>query len=848
MRELPTGTVTLLFTDIEGSTRLLDELGDRYADMLAEHRRVLRDAFQAYAGVEVDTQGDAFFYAFASATAAATAAAAAQDALLESPVRIRIGVHTGEPIVTEEGYVGIDIHRAARVMGAGHGGQVLVSETTRALLDSSFELRDLGEHRLKDLAAPLRLYQLGSEHFPVLKTLEQHPTNLPLQPTPLIGREREVAEVAALLGGEEIRLLTLTGLGGTGKTRLALQTAAELVEQFPDGAFFVDLAPITEPPLVVTTIAQSLGLRESGTEPLEQTLERFLSQRELLLVLDNFEHVIEAGPAVVALLKPAGALKVLVTSRVPLRLAGEHTYAVSPLPEEDAFSLFVERARAVRQDFEPDEAVAEICRRLDGLPLAVELAAARVRLLLPASILERLEQRLSLLTGGARDAPERQQTLRATLDWSHELLRPEEQRLFARLAVFVGGRTLEAAEEVCNPDGELGLDVLDGFATLVENSLLLPDEVTRGRPRFRMLETIHDYARERLEQSGEAEMIRGRHVAHFLGLAEQAEPELRGAQQREWFDLLEAEHDNLRTALAWARRAGDNEVELRLVGALGRFWYIRGYISEGLGWIDSALERSGREPPAIRARALTAATYMAAVSGDFERAEGIAEERLRLWRALRDAHGIAEALNDLGLAAAERGDLSRAMSLYESSRSFARESGDRWALALATMNVAELALRKRDFERARSETEAAVALCREAGANEILGWALLNYGHALLEVGAEPVEAVGPFSESLAVCRQIGAREVAAYCLIAVAGVLARADDYRRAVTLLAAGDAALDAAGVHPQRLELESREQTVEVLHARLDEDEYAACAAEGSAMSLEEAIDFAVESVAT
>jgi predicted ATPase len=842
MRELPTGTVTLLFTDIEGSTRLLEELGERYSDVLAEHRRLLREAFQAHGGIEVDTQGDAFFYAFAGAKDALAASAEAQQALLDGPVRVRIGLHTGEPIATEEGYVGIDVHRAARIMGAGYGGQVLVSETTQRLLDSSFELSDLGEHRLKDLAAPVRLYQLGSELFPPLKTLEQHPTNLPQQPTPLIGREHEVAEVSALLGRDDLRLLTLTGPGGTGKTRLALQAAAEVLERFPDGVFFVDLAPITDPALVVTTIAQTLGLRESGSEPLEQTLARFLAAKKLLLVLDNLEQVVAAGPSVAALLKPAEALKVLTTSRVPLRLAGEHTYSVSPLPEDDAVSLFVERARAVRQDFEPDEAVAEICRRLDGLPLALELAAARTRLLSPASILERLEQRLSLLTGGARDLPERQQTLRATLDWSHELLRPQEQRLFARLSVFVGGRTLEAAEEVCNPDGELGLDVLDGFATLVENSLLLPEEVKSGRPRFRMLETIHEYARQQLEQSGDAETIRSRHADYFLQLAEQAAPELRNARQQDWLDLLEAEHDNLRTALSWVRDCGDVEHELRLVGALGDFWYVHVHVREGRAWVENALARATPHLPAVRARALTAASYTAMVAGDFGRVTSSAEERIQLCRELDDLHGVAEAICHLGLAASASGDFKRASSLYESSRSLAREAGDRWTVQIATINLADLALRAGDPEQARVEAEAAVALARELGLKVNLAWSLVNLGHAkLLEGGAESISV---YAESLLISRDIGAKENVLFALDGFAAAVCDAGEHERAVTLLAAVAAGHEATGIAEQGFEAKLHAQTLQAARRVLNDDEYAGAFKTGGAMSLEEAVDFALQ----
>jgi hypothetical protein len=398
MRQLPTGTVTFLFTDIEGSTRLLQELGGEYAAVLADHHRVLREACSGCGGVEVDTQGDAFFVAFARASDAVSAAAAAQSALAGGAVRVRMGIHTGEPIVTGEGYVGIDVHHGARVMSAGHGGQVLLSQTTRDLVGDEFELRDLGEHRLKDLTAPQRLYQLGDDHFPPLKTL--HQTNLPVTATPLIGRERELDELAVQL--REHRLLTLVGPGGTGKTRLGLQTAANAVEEFEHGVWWVALAPITDPERVEGAIAAAVG----ADGPLDEHLR---TQRALLL-LDNFEQIVAGAPRVAALLEAAPQVRVLVTSREPLRIHGEHRYAVDPLEQTDAVALFIERARAVEAGFEEDGAVAEICRRLEGLPLAVELAAARVGMLAPAELLARLDRALPLLTGGARDAPDRQRT------------------------------------------------------------------------------------------------------------------------------------------------------------------------------------------------------------------------------------------------------------------------------------------------------------------------------------------------------------------------------------------------------------------------------------------------------
>ena len=601
---LPTGTVTLLFTDIEGSTRLLQILGDRYSEAVKQHRQVLRDAFASYFGVEVDTQGDAFFAAFSRAQDAVDAAVDAQRALAscrwpdEIGLRVRIGIHPGEPTVTDEGYVGIDVHRGARIAAAGHGGQVLLSQATRDLLPEELpeiRIRDLGEHRLKDLTRAQRLYQLVipelDSEFPPLKTLESRPTNLPTQATPLIGRERELQEMANLFQRADVRLVTLTGAGGTGKTRLALQVAADLVEAFSDGVFFVSLAPIIRSDLVVPTIAQTLAVREQPGQSLRETLKEYLADRELLLLLDNFEQLLEAAPGVAELLAVCPQLKVVVTSRAPLHLSGEHMYSVPPLAlpdpkkvrdpqslsQYDAVALFLERATAVKPDFQMrDEnaaAVAEICVRLDGLPLALELAAARVAILPPQALLKRLGQRLQLLTGGPRDLPARQQRLRSTIDWSYGLLSDDEQRLFARVAVFVGGCVLETVETVCQLDGDRPIDVLDGLTSLVEKNLLRVEPGVGGEPRFSMLETIREYALERLETNGEADDLRRRHADYYLVLAEASEPEILGPDQAAWLETLDAEQDNfrgrLRSCLSPAVRNA-RFVSLGLYGERGR--------------------------------------------------------------------------------------------------------------------------------------------------------------------------------------------------------------------------------------------------------------------------------------
>jgi predicted ATPase/class 3 adenylate cyclase len=646
-RDLPSGTVTFLFTDVEGSTRLLHELGaELYAEALADHRRVVREAFAAEGGVEVDTQGDAFFVAFPTAPGALAAAQTMLAGLEPAPIRVRMGVHTGTPFLAEEGYVGPDVNRAARIAAAGHGGQVLVSASTAALVGVD-GLRDLGEHRLKDLSAPVRIYQLGDGDFPRLATL--HQTNLPIPATPFLGRERELGEVVGLVSQDDSRLLTLTGPGGTGKTRLALQAAGASAERYPHGVFWVPLSPLRDPELVLHSASKALGAKNG--------LAEHISDKRLLLLFDNFEHLLGAASGLAELLSSCPNLELLVTSREPLHVSGEQEYAVPPFVHEEAVSFFAARARAVDSSFEIGEAVSEICRRLDELPLALELAAVRVKALTPARILERLEQRLPLLTGGTRDAPDRQRTLRATIEWSYDLLSDEEQRLFARLAVFRGGCALEAAEAICEAE-------LDTLQSLVDKSL-----VRFSNERYWMLETIREYAAERLEEVGGGESVRDRHLDRFLALAERAHDELTRAS--EWFHVLDAEHDNIRAALDWAavRRV---EAEGQLMGAVAPYWLLRGHTREAHERLVGALSRY-RHRDRTRASLLTS---LAEVDG-IEQAEALSyiEEALGLWRELHDASGEAEALETLGWLHDEFGNYEAARLAHEQSLDVRRENG-----------------------------------------------------------------------------------------------------------------------------------------------------------------------------
>jgi predicted ATPase/class 3 adenylate cyclase len=676
--ELPTGTVTFLFTDVEESTRLLQEHGAGYADLLAEHRRVLRDAFATHGGIEVDTQGDAFFVAFSSARNAVGAAAEAQRVLDGGAIRVRMGIHTGEPIVTDEGYVGIDVHRAARIAAAAHGGQVVLSETTRRLLEADTPLRDLGEHRLKDLTGAERLYQLGAGDFPPLRTLDA--TNLPIATSALLGRERELDELVAMLANGS-RLLTITGPGGTGKTRLALQVAAELVGTLRDGVFWVPLASLSDPDLLSSEVAQAIGARDD--------LAGFLRGKELLILLDNFEHLLGAAPAVSTVLASSGSLRVLVTSRSPLHVSAEREYRLEPLPASDAAALFVERARSIGRELAPDATVEAICRRLDGLPLAVELAAARTKFLAPEPLLERLHSTLPLLTGGARDAPERQRTLRATIEWSYDLLDSGSKELFVRLSVFAGSFPLSAAEEVSGAD-------LDGVAALVDSSLVKPI----GDDRFLMLETIREYALERLAGSTEAEALRQRHADFFSTLAEQAY-ERRFDAEAEWAGRLELDHDDFRAALDWLT-ASDADGALELAGALGWYWLSHGLLSEGSGRLDRALadpSATGR----ARARALTALGSLTARYGDVDRGRASLNDGIGLWHELGDRAELASALDERGWTLMyHAADNPGSLAAFEQSLALRRALGDHPGETRALVGVCQVLVAMGDVERAES--------------------------------------------------------------------------------------------------------------------------------------------------
>jgi predicted ATPase/class 3 adenylate cyclase len=819
MAVLPTGTVTFLFTDIEGSTKLWEKSPRGMQVALARHDGLLWEAIEEHGGFVFKTVGDAFCAVFPTALGALESALAAQRTLLSEAwgdeigaLSARMALHTGAAHERDGDYFGPPVNRVARLLSAGHGGQVLLSSSTQELvrdhLPPQTHLRDLGERRLKDLSRPERIFQLTApdlpSEFPPLRTLETHTNNLPLQATPLIGREREVEAVCGLLRSPETRLLTLLGPGGTGKTRVGLQVAAELVDDFEDGVFFVPIAAITDPTLVAPTIARVLGLSEGGAQPPEELLEGYLRDRQTLLLLDNLEQVLESASVVDRLLSTAANLKILATSRIPLGLYGEYEFPVPPLslpdpeslpplehlPEYEAVRLFVERARAVKPDFSLTEenapAVVEICARLDGLPLAIELAAARIKLLPPQVLLDRLGNRLKILTGGARNLPERQRTLRNAIEWSYGLLDEGEKMLFGRLGVFSSGATLEAMEAVCDAEGDLPTDAFEGASSLLDKSLLRQEEGAGGEPRFVMLETIHEFANVMLEDSGEAEAVRRARAEYFLALAEEAEPMLWGAEDATWLDRLDREHDNMRAVLSWAIEHEEATLALRVGGALRWFWYMEGYYGEGRRWLEAALDKDwGAAAADARARALEGVGWLAAGQGDLDRAEAAAKEGLKLSTEAGLGDVVAADLqNVLGEAVArQRGDYERAAELLTEGVALHRKAGDIRGVAWSLGNLANVSSDRGNYEQAKELYEEGLALSRRLGGAELLGAYLISLGYESLLEG-EPERAIALNEEAAELFRKRGRRGGLHQALGNLGWATLLRGDYERAETL----------------------------------------------------------------
>jgi predicted ATPase len=787
---------------------LLDDLGtERFKDALADHRRALRDAFATHSGYEVDEAGDGLFYAFASASEAVSAVAEAMESIDDGPVRSRVGVHTGEPLLDPPKYAGPDVHKAARIMSAAHGGQVLLSGATRELVAE--DVLDLGRHRLKDFAEPVALYQLGSDRFPPPRTISN--TNLPVPLSSFVGREHEVTEVVALVRDEAARLVTLVGPSGTGKTRLAVEAAGELVSEFGAGVFWIGLAQVRDPSLVVDTIGQTLGAK--------QELTAHIGEKQLLLVVDNLEQVIESAVELTALLRTCPNLRLLVTSRELLRVDGEVVYPVPALAEPEAVELFCARAR-----IEPDAEIGELCERLDNLPLAIELAAARVSVLTPAQILERLSQRLDLFKAG-RDADPRQQTLRATIAWSYDLLSTDEQQLFARIAVFRGGCTLEAAEEVVDAD-------LDALQSLVDKSLLRHSE-----DRFWMLETMRDYGYELLQGSGEADGVRRRHADHYVALGELAYAE-RFDRGLTWVRRLDEEHDNLRAALHYLEDR-DHLDYLQLAGALGWYWGARSHFAEGTRRLQDALS-SPVEDRALTARALTSLGTV-----DLDEADLLSrhERAIELWLELGDETELAAARDVFGWALYMNGEKARARHVFEQNLELARGLGHETLVSRSIAGVCQLLLATGEFERAEPLALELHALTR--GSEDV--WDMCSADHYLSDC------AMDRRDYALAEQHRVSALETALTIgdvmqqtievlgLAFTAAGLGRDED---ALRLEGAVDAKWKEFGVtHAPPLSEAWRKRDLDPARARLGEARATAALDEGRAMTWDQALEFAL-----
>jgi predicted ATPase len=810
----PTGTVTFLFTDIEGSTRLVQEFGDGYAKLLREHQRRLRGAFRRHQGIEVGTQGDAFFCAFATAADAVSAARDGQAALAGGPVRVRMGIHTGEAALGDEDYVGVDVHRAARICAAGHGGQVLLSDATARLVD--VDLHDLGLHRLKDLLAPMRLYQLGHGDFPPLRTLNF--TNLPVVSTPLVGRETELEEGASLL--RECRLVTLVGPGGTGKTRLALQLGANVAGHFADGVFWVPLASISDPELVEPAIAQALGVTGG--------LAGHLAGKRALLVIDNFEQVVSAATRVAGLLGAGAGIKFLITSREPLRLSAEREYPVPSLPHDDAIALFAARARTLDPRFEADATVDDICRRLDGLPLAIELAAARVKVLSTDEILERLGHRLGLLTAGTRDAPARQQTLRATIDWSYHLLHVQERELFVRLAIFADGWTLEAAEAICGAD----IDVLDG---LVSKSL-----VTHARARFGMLETVREYAAELLDQTGGRADLADRHARYYLAYAERVELDVYHGVSGAW-KQRDDEDANLRLAFDHFAETGSGEAELRLAAVLWEFWFSQGRWEETRRALERALVTASGATEA-RVKALRGLAWIAGRLGEVDAAASLGEEALGIARELGDSVLISQLLRNLAAFETWRPDSvpERVDALHEESARLARAAGYLDGLRAIANNQSLRKRRAGDFRAAADLGERAVALSRQAGDRRGVCVALKALAEAERSLG-DRARARACLAESLSVARDLGFREVLVEVIYDLACLSADAGDQGWTAALLGVAQREATFGWIPEDDATAREYEQARTGARQALGDEGFEKVFAAGRAMSLDAVADY-------
>jgi predicted ATPase/class 3 adenylate cyclase len=909
MSKLPSGTIAYLFTDIEGSTRLWDQNPKTMKVAVERHHLILGEVIKTHGGQVFKIIGDEFQAAFPSPLPAVEAALAAQRALIAEDwgeigqIKVRMGIHVGPGEAVGDDYaVSHTLNRVARVSAAGHGGQILLSlvaaDMVRGLLPEGVCLRDMGRHTLKGLSQPEQIYQVLAldlpQDFLPLKSITAQPPetglkiertgspafhslqregtssvkyerpefrpkhNLPAQISSFIGRQREIAEVKRFLA--VTRLLTLSGPPGTGKTRLALQVASQVLDQFEDGVYFVELAPISDPRFVVRTIAQVFGIGESGSGSLVENLKNYLHDKQLLLVLDNYEQIIETAPLVSDLLSVAPDLKVMVTSRQVLQVYGEQEYLVPPLSVPDlgraksfpalsqyeAVELFCQRAQAVKPDFALSQAnasaVAEICVHLDGLPLAIELAAAGSKLLSAEMILNRLENRLETLTGRTRDLPSRLRTLRGTIDWSYDLLEEGEKVLFSRLSVFQGGRTIKAAEAICAPG--LSIPVLDGLESLLNKSLLYQEEGPGGEPRFLMLETIHEYAREKLAESGEAGELQRRHADYFAGLAEQAELEVSGAKQGDWFERLRTEHDNLRTALAFSLGSGDSELALRIVGALRDFWTYDGHVVEGQGWIAPALDSAEDASPTLLAKALNAAGMLSFSQGDYRRGKLYNGQALALYRELGDEANCAWALIFLGShCTGSLSEIKEGMALTEEALALFHALGDKLGIIWALNQIGELQRLDGDYDRAGKVYEECLSYCRQLDDRLREAYALGNLGTVAQHEGNYE-QAVSKLKKGLIMITGLHTQYPIPVFLALLSGPIACRGDPERAAQLLGASDSLLKSMGLGLKPSDQPEIDRYQSAVREQLGEEAYQSAWVKGQDMSLEAAIAYALQ----
>jgi predicted ATPase/class 3 adenylate cyclase len=869
MPDLPSGTVTFLFTDIEGSTERWERDRQAMATTIERHLTLLRAEIEAHGGVLFKTVGDAIQAAFPTAPGAVAAAVAAQRALLAEPwsnppgfLQVRMALHAGEAVPRDGDYLAAPLNRLARLLAAGHGTQILLTEVVERLgtgaLPTGVSLRPLGSHRLRDLFEPEEVFQVVApglpDQFPPLRSLPRHATNLAVPPTMLIGREGEIAEVLQLFQTASARLVTLTGAGGVGKTRLAQEIAAEASDRFPNGAFFVDLSPLTDPTLVVPTIAATLGVREVVGQTLFQTLSGFLTDKRLLLLLDNCEQVLESASDIAALLAACPHLAILVTSREPLHIRAEREIAVAPLPLPKpgrlpalaelagvpAVALFVERAQAAHASFALTEAnaaaVAAICRRLDGLPLAIELAAARIKVLPPAALLARLELRLPLLIGGGRDLPARQRTMRDALAWSYDLLPAEEQRVFRCLAVFAGGCTLEAAAAVASQDGTI--DVLASIAALVESSLLRQEEDGAGAPRFRMLETVREYGLEQLALAGEADGARQRHAAYFRSLVERQARDNPLLAARESVVPLVADQDNLRLVLIWFDERDDVDALLELSTALYGLWQTRGPYREGLQWIARALERSSQDLPVVRFWALVVATNLAVYAGDYPQAAVFVAEGLAIARRLGDPAQIGDALTNAGYLAYRQGSYGRAEELLREARDLHQGRAVGAWHGIPVLVLGDTALAQEQFDQATAWYAEAIEFFESTDDSWSLSDAQAGLGGVKISTG-HLVEAAALYRDSLDRSHDQGFTMLVSTALLGLAAIAATSGQPETGARLLGAAEGLADSLGVPMYPRDGPVRERALAALTATLGEQRLAAAQQAGRALTVEAAI---------